>query len=181
MSCRSGFTQLSPEQFAASLGQRLVRTVDRLRDMQTKFGMRPYEVGIRRVRWTGGTRNMGEAVVVSETPILPTPRVQDLSTLKDVLEPVGMNEAGDLQVSEISGRYSEAFFRGIDAEGSPIGRDESVYWTIKFHGQDRGGTAEVRLFQLVNVPGYQADRFQWTVALAKVDATAQDRGFGDVL
>lgn len=169
---RRGFTVHSPEEFGGTLGQKLIRTVDRLRDQQTRFGMRPYVVKIVRVRWSGGDRNVGEPVIVKEDVILPTPKVTDLGGLRDVMEAIGREESGELQVSEISGRYSEGYLRGVDAEGDVIGPDESVYWLLEFTGQGRGGTIEKRFFQPSSVPAYKADRFEWVVTLMRAETTA---------
>lgn len=169
---RSGFTVHNAEEFGNTLGQKLIKTVDRLRDQHTRFGLRPYVVKIIRVRWTGGERNFGEAIVVREDVLLPTPRVQDLASLRDVLDMVGQQEAGELRVSEISGRFSEGFLRGVDAEGDPISPDESVFWAIEFTGQGRGGHVERRWFQPSSVPVYSADRFEWALSLARAQTSA---------
>jgi len=170
MSCGKGFTTFSAEQMSHSLGQKLIKTVDKLRDLQTKFGLRPYVVKIVRTRWTGGARGEGEQIIVREEAVLPTPRVRDVADMRDVLEMVGRQEAGDVVVSEISGRYSEGFLQGYDADGTPVGEDEQIHWLIEFPAQDRGGTVKRRWFQIVSVPGFAADRFEWRVTLTSENA-----------
>lgn len=173
---RRGFTEHSPDEFASTLGQKLIRTVDTLRDLQTRFGMRPYVVRLIRVRWTGGARGVGEPVTVRSEVILPTPRVLDVGSMRDVMEMIGRTETGDIRITEISGRYSEGFLRNVDADGDPLGENESAFWEVDFPGQNRGGTAERRFYELSSVPVYESDRFQWTLMLTQVTALSDELG-----
>ena len=53
------FSQLNGMDLSKTLGRRLINTVDRLRDIPVRFGLRPYEVHVIRTRWTGGERGVG--------------------------------------------------------------------------------------------------------------------------
>lgn len=158
------FTTLSPAQFAQSLARRLIPVADSLRDLRVRFGLRPYRVRVMRTRWTGGQRGIGEEVVSAEMEILPTPLVQDLSALAEVVEPVGLLEVGSVSISEVSGRYTEEQLRGLDIDGTPPAADEQVWYEIEFPRSD-GQKGERRRFFLGSTPNYAAARFEWTFRL----------------
>jgi len=64
-----------------TLTRRLISTVDGLRDLLTRFGLRPYEVRMVRTKWTGGYRGAGQEIVVFDEAILPTPLILGLDGL----------------------------------------------------------------------------------------------------
>lgn len=169
-SCTCGGPQrfTRPDALSArdSLARRLVCVADELRDLYTSFGLRPYVVRIIRTRWTGGARGLGEEYVTHQREILPTPRISDLSSLTQVLHPIGLDEHGSIQLSEVSGRYTEDELRGLDSDGTPPAEDEQTYYEVEFPRVD-SQPGERRRFFLRSAPMYQSDRFQWTLTLER--------------
>jgi hypothetical protein len=159
-----GFTVTTPDTLRGSLAQRLVPVVDRVRDLNTSLGMRPYRVRIVRTRWAGGRRGVGVESVVFEIDILPTPKVVDLNTLQEMVTPVGVTEIGLVQLQEVSGRYSEDFLVGVDASGSPVPDSDDVYYEIEWIRAD-GKQTDRHRFTLAVVPYYAATKVQWTLTL----------------
>ena len=148
-----------------TLVERLLPTVNKLRAIPAKFGLRPYRVRLIKTRWTGGQRGFGVEEVSTIFEITPTPMVSDLSALTETLFPIGVNEQGGINVTEINPTYTEDELRGF-TNGAPPGRDEQIFYEIEF---PRQGSAEgdKRRFTLRSAPTYQADNFQWTLRLER--------------
>jgi len=165
------FTEVTAQQIKKTLARKFVPLADNLRNLLTKFGLRTYKVSIIRIRWTGGRRGVGIAEVVLVTPLLPTPKVADLSSISEVVQAVGLQEDGGSEVSEISGRYTEEELRGQNPAGDDIPRDEEVFYEIEFPRLD-GQPSIKRRFFIRSAPSYNAGSLQWSVSLTK---TNEDR------
>ena len=155
-----------------TLAQRFIPLADDLRNLLTRFGLRVLKVRIVKVRWGNGRRGTGAPMVESTLDILPTPLVQDLSTLTEVANPVGLDEVGSILVSEISGRFTEDQVRFLDTDGRQPGPDEEIFWEIEFPRID-GKPSVKRRFALRSAPMYFAGRLQWQVRLERAH---HDRG-----
>lgn len=164
MSCPPKFTKVTGDMLKKSLARRLIPTVDRLRDLRVGFGLRPYTVTLVVMRWQGGRRGIGPEVVVSEVEILPVPAITDLSSLRQVVTPVGLDEAGSLMISEISGSYTEEQLMGRAVDGTPPGPDESFFYEVLFPGTQSG---ERRRFFPTTAPAYIAGNFMWQLSVEK--------------
>lgn len=160
------FTQVTPAQIKASLVRKFIPLGDRLRDMLTKFGLRTYKVSIIRVQWSGGVRGEGTVSVVKETVIEPTPKISDLDSLTEFVQPVGLDEVGGIELSKISGRYTEEELRGLSSVGEEIPPDEEVFYEIEFPRPD-GGPSLKRRFFTRSAPQYKPGQLQWTLRLEK--------------
>jgi hypothetical protein len=172
------FTSLSGLDLSKTLARKLIPVADLLRDLRTKFGMRPYEVHVIRTRWTGGERGIGEEYTKSDTTILPTPRIVDLTSLSEIVQPVGLDEVGMVTLDEISGRYTDDQLRGFHDDGTPPDPDENVFYEVVFPLPDgSSGNVERRRFFPTSAPHYTAGKFEWVVRLER---TRQDRPRGDV-
>ena len=159
-----GFTVATPQLLKKSLAQKLVPVVDKLRDLNTRFGTRPYRVRIVRTLWSGKERGQGTESVIQELEIVPTPVVVDLNTLQEIVTPVGQAEIGLVQLREVSGRYTEDHLSGVDPNGNHPGPQESVFFEIEFFRPDGQNTDKHR-FSLAATPYYNATGFQWTLVL----------------
>lgn len=164
----TAFTVQSAQSFSSSLSRLLVGVADRLRDLATRFGQRPYNVWRVRTRFSGGARGFGEEAILGEPErILPTPLVLDLVSLKPIVSPVGVDEVGGCMLTEISGCYTEEQLRGIDnLDGTPIPADQGFYYDIEFLRAD-GIQGERRRFNVTSVPAYIADDFGWQLRLER--------------
>lgn len=169
------YTDPSFVQFERSLGQRLVPVADQIRDLATKFGLRPYKVRLVRVRWSGGERGVGTPVAEHEEQILPTPLILDLTTMTAVVQPVGLDEVGLVGLAEVSGRYTEDQLRFLNPDGGPPGRDEEVFYEVEFLRPD-GLEGERRRFYLRTAPYYNPGRLQWMLRLERAHDDRQRNG-----
>jgi hypothetical protein len=166
--CRGRFDDPTKMDLGNTLAQKLIPVADNIRNLFTRFGLRPYKIAIVRVRWSGGRRGRGVPTVVSSTALLPTPMVQDLSTLVEVASPVGLDETGAIVVSQISGSYTDDDLRFTSAEGQPPGPDEEVFYEIEYP-QPGGNDSIRRRFYIRGAPYYDANQFQWTVRLERAN------------
>lgn len=160
------FTDPTSLQLNKTLARRFIPLADKLRDMMTKFGLRPYKVRIMRVKWSGGVRGQGTPTIVQETHILPTPLISDLTSLQEIVQPVGLDEIGSIQLSEVSGTFTEDVLMGRGTDGAPIGEDDEVFYEIEFPRPD-GLPSTRRRFFVTSAPHYSAGRLQWIVRLDK--------------
>jgi hypothetical protein len=165
------FTDPSSLQLNKTLARQLVPLADQLRDMLTQFGLRPYKVRIVRTQWSGGERGIGVPVVVKETDILPTPLLSDLTTLTEIVQPVGLDEIGMVTLSEVSGRFTEDDLMGRDSDGAPIPADQEFFYEVEFPRLD-GLPGVRRRFFPRSAPQYDAGGLQWVVRMEK---THEDR------
>lgn len=159
-----GFALATPATVRGSLAQKLIPVVDKVRDLSTRLGMRPYRVRIVRTRSAGGKRGVGVESVVFEVDVLPTPKVVDLNTLQEMVTPVGTTEIGLVQLQQVSGRYSEDFLVGVDSSGAPVPESDAVYYEIEWVRPD-GKQTDRHRFALAVVPYYNASSIQWTITL----------------
>lgn len=166
MSCDDGKFTLLGSDIRNTLARKLISVADRLRDLQTRFGLRPYIVRIIRTKWTGGIRGVGEEIITHQRDILPTPKVSDMASLAQIVQPIGLDEVGSLQLAEISGRYTEDELRGLDHEGVGPEPDEQVFYEIEYPNQN-GGPSERRRFFARSAPMYNAGRVEWVVTLER--------------
>lgn len=171
------FTQLNGIGLSNTLARKLIGTVDRLRDLLTQFGFRPYEVRVVRTRWTGGYRGEGQEVVIWEEAILPTPLISSLDGVAHVVNAVGLDEIGTVKLSEVSGRYAEGFLTGVDEEGNPQDPDTQFFYEVIFPtpGQVADGAPRRRFFP-ANAPTYEATRFQWSLTLQRSHVDRRSNG-----
>jgi hypothetical protein len=160
------FTDLSTFAFDKTLARKLIPVADGIRDLFSRFGTRPYKVRLVRVVWSSGTRGAGAPVVQRVLDILPTPLVQDLSTMTEIVHPIGLDEVGTIVVSEISGRFTDEELRFLDKAGDPPGPDTEVFWEIEFPRPD-GLPGDLRRFYLRSAPMYFSTKFYWMVRLEK--------------
>lgn len=169
------FTQVTSQQTKKTLARRFVPLGDRLRDLLTKFGLRTYRVTLVTIKWSDGARGVGTPSVVKEELILPTPKLLDMATLTELVQPIGLDEAGSIEVSQISGRYTEDQLMGRDEDGADIPEDSEFFWELEFPRLD-GKPGEKRRFFPRGAPMYHPGRLQWVVRLEKGHADRQRGG-----
>jgi hypothetical protein len=169
------FTVVTAQQLKKTLARKFVPLADSLRDLLTKFGLRTYRVSIVRERWSGGQRGVGAVEIISVVPILPTPKMSDLSSLTEIVQPIGLDEVGSAELSEISGRYTEEELRGLEADGTEVGPDTEIYYEVEFPRVD-GGPSIKRRFFIRGVPNYNPGGLQWSVNLEKASEDRMRNG-----
>ncbi len=165
---KDGFTKFTGTEASKSLAAKLAPVADKLRDLNTKFGRRNYNVTIYRTRWSGRIRGQGKESIIFEQCILPTPALADLGSLTELATLHGLEEAGTIQLSEVSHRFTEDLLMGIDPEGfEPLDTD-NVYYEIEFPRPD-GRPGVKRRFELRGAPTYRPDQYQWFLSLEKIE------------
>jgi len=159
------FTKPTEAMIKNSLGSKMIRQVDRARDLIVRLGLRTYAVKIVHTGWSGPYRGSGQEYVMREMDILPTPKIASLNGLNESLTAVGLDEVGSLQLTEISGRFSEAEVTGVLVNGTPLDtKGEQAYYEVSYL---RSGTPIRRRFSVSSVPSYDPEEFQWTVRLER--------------
>jgi len=161
------FTEATSAQAKKSLARSFIPLADSLRDMLTKFGLRAYKVTIVRIEWSGGKRGRGTPVTVDEKVILPTPKISSLDSISEVLQPVGLEELGSLELSQVSGSYTEEDLRGFTEGGDDIPPNQEFFYEVEFFPNN--GNAQKRRFYPVSAPTYFPGRLQWTIRLNKAN------------
>lgn len=160
------FTRVRGMDVRRTLASKLTPTADRIRDLYTSFGLRPYIVQQVRVRWSEGHRGRGTPEVIRLREILPTPLVVDMATMTELTGPVGVDELGVVAVTQISGRFTEEQLRGFDDAGKPTSKDEEFFYELEFPERS-GQPGMIRRFTLDAAPMFRADQFQWKLRLAR--------------
>ena len=179
MSCGGAkqYTLLNGMDLSRTLARQLIETVDSVRDLATQLGFRPYEVRMVRTKWSGGERGVGQEFVISDEPILPTPLLMGLDGVTRIVQPVGLDEIGACQVTQISGRYAEGFLTGNDTDGNPLDPDVQYYFEVVFPtpGSIADG-APRRRFYASSAPTYDASKFEWRVNLQRSHSDRRNDG-----
>lgn len=140
---------------------------DRARDMQSRAGLRPYTVTIVRARATGlRQRGDGPTEITGEWPILPTPKIGDLTGIGDVLNADQLRESGSILLSEISVRYPESVLMGMGEDGTPIPNGEAVFWEVQY--LDGSGRCTLkRRFVANSAPFADMASAMWSITLLR--------------
>jgi hypothetical protein len=167
-----------------TLAARLVPIVDKIRQLNTDFGLRPYRVHLIHQKWSGARIGEGSSIEISRHEILPTPKVSGMSSTSEILRATGLTEEGTISVSEISARFTEDDLMGrtpdlIDPAVQRTGaRNVEFFWEVS---QDGPSTplAERRRFVPNAVPVFDAGKCQWDVSLAKQDYDLSRLGTSD--
>ena len=150
-----------------SLVESLGDVADDLRQLYTDVGLRPYRMLSVVYRWTGGEVGRGEPIVVSQEDFLPTPNVTP--AVRGSLREGGLVERGDVRVTQISPRYTEAQVRGL-FHCNPLPAGMEGFIEIVMDARD-GDDSPRRRFTVIGVPVREADRFHWTATLTRQDAS----------
>lgn len=95
------------------LADRLQPTVDKLRQRFTTFGLRPYTVLLVWTRWGGNERGEGHETVLFEAPILPRPKVVDLSSVALNPYSAGLLPVGSVALEEVTTQLMEEHLTGL--------------------------------------------------------------------
>jgi hypothetical protein len=167
-SCASKPNPYAPLTFAEiekSFARKMIPLADSARALGVRMGIKTYEVRIVRTAWTGDYRGEGMEYVVEEHQLTPTPLVTGLDNILQATEGVGQIEQGNVNLSEISGRYTEDFLRGFGIDGTAPGPNEQVFYEIRYPTADGDGIR--RRFYLRSGPSYFADTAEWKLGLER--------------
>lgn len=129
---------LSPIEAKRTLANRFagskdrVGIADRLRQLNTRFGLRAKRVFLVWTKWTGEQRGEGEERELARVELLPTPRISDLTGVVRNPYAAGFLPVGTVRVDQISaGRYTQDELRGLRVPGLP-GENPRIPETVSF-------------------------------------------------
>ena len=158
--------------------------VDKIRQIATNLGARPYRVHLIWVRWTGMNRGEGKEELLAELEILPTPVVTDLTAVNRNPFSAGTLPVGSISVSEISaGQYSEDMLRGWKKpDGQRLDEQrEDFWWEVREDGRTAGRVPERRRFRLMGDVFLNAENVEFRCVLERASPDLEERdGFDAV-
>lgn len=93
---------LTPDQAKRTLANKLGGLTDRIRQLATNFGVRPYRVFLRWTVWDGTERGEGVEQDVLTVEILPTPKLVNLDSLSFSFWHAGQIPVGSVRLEKIS-------------------------------------------------------------------------------
>ncbi len=184
---------LTPDQARATIAHRLgSRLAPKVRQLNTKFGLRPQRVFLVWTRWNGAERGEGKEAETYRAELLPTPKVDSMDGVAFSLLQAGTVPVGSVKVSEVSVSYTEDQLRGLaqpptHADSSccvsastcmlehvaPVLHPEHItepndfYYEVVEDG--RGDDPPHRAkFRLLNRPFRRADKLDWSLLLERV-------------
>lgn len=163
---------LAPGRASRTLAHRLAAKVDRVRQVATRLGVRPYRVFLVWTRWTGEEEGEGERVRVLEHEILPTPLVSDLSSIALSPMSAGALPVGSLRVTEVSALLTADVLKGLrkpsaaGASEPEIGDDEDFFYEV-VEDDRSGASVERRKMRLAADPFLDAQNVQWILLLER--------------
>jgi len=177
-----------------TLVARLGPTVNRLRQRLTNFGLRPQQVFLVWTRWTGPERGDGREVILKRVPILPLPKVEDLTGISLQFFSGGTLPVGSVRVTAIPPTMSQDMLNGLlvpddptasfasQAAGkgpvNPAALSQSAgevvqpyefFWEIVDDGRSNEGRPPVRQrFRPLSKAFRRAEEFDWAIVLERV-------------
>ena len=121
---------------------RLGPRADRLRQIAVNFGVRPYNVTLIWGKWNGKQRGEGHFTVVKQIPLLPNPKVEDLSAIALDPRSAGILSVGSIRLSGISPTYTSDMLKGLWLPTQPSDRlAEDIEFFYEVVEDGRGYTA----------------------------------------
>jgi hypothetical protein len=165
-----------------SLANRLAPLGDRLRQLNTRFGVRPYRVFLNWTLWSGNETGQGYETLKQRIELLPTPLVESLDKLAFSAWHAGVLQVGSFKVSQVSNyAYTEDLLRGFDtclisnlagldllANNVTVPEPWDFFYEVV--EDSRGGpTPDRPRFRLANTPFREPGKLQWTFMLERTD------------
>lgn len=170
------FTTVTSQQASKTLARKFIPLADSLRNMLTKFGLRAYRVTMVRIRWSDGARGAGTPTVELEEVMLPTPKIGSLDGLTEINQPIGLDEQGSIELSQISGRFTEEQLLGLEADGREIDPEVEFFYEVEFFPATATEGSHKRRFYPRSAPVYMPGRLQWSLRLEKGNADRERNG-----
>lgn len=104
---------LRPEEARRTIAHRFGRRADNLRQLATKFGIRPYRCFLVWTIWDGGERGRGNETIVGKIELLPTPLVKNLDSVSYRFFSGGVLPVGSISVTRISTNFTQDQLTGL--------------------------------------------------------------------
>lgn len=159
---------LTPSQAKRTLVARFGPRVNRLRQLSTRFGLRPYRVFLVWYAWTGEEPGEGSYTEVKSIEILPTPQVSE-STRYDIRDG-GKVMTGTYSVRKVSPTLTEDLLRGqvYPTTEKELPRNLEFFYELVEDG--RGDSEPLRRKCKLDTPPFRlAGKLDWNLTLVHVD------------
>lgn len=171
-------TQLTPGQAKATFAHRFGKRADGLRQIATRFGLRPYNVWLVWRQWTGKERGAGKPKEILRIALVPNPKIEDLSSI--ALDPrnAGILPVGSIRLTRISATFSADQLTGKWVPTEPSDRlPENVEFFYEVQEDGRDGHAGVRMrFRPMSEPYRRAGKIDWQVTLERINEDSDRDG-----
>lgn len=177
---------IPPRQARRTLANRLgLGVADKLRQLNTKFGVRPTRVWMVWIYWPGGERGQGKPVEKMRIELLPTPKVSSLDSVTFSVFHAGTVPAGSVKVTEVSVKYTYDELTGKMIPGGALHVDQLPQpWDFFYElvEDGRGDPAPVhQRFRDLSYPRRDAGNTQWILMLQKTSEDLNRDGESDYL
>lgn len=163
---------LTPKEAKGSLVNRLSKTVDRMRQVEVRLGGRPYVVYLVWMQWEAGLlpneRGDGNAKVVCRQPLLPVPKLEDMS-LRWNSGSGGRYRQGTIRLTEVSATLTREILTGAVFPERPedeVPAPYEFFYEVVEDGR-HGEQPDRKRFVLAEDPFLDAKKFGWTITLDK--------------
>lgn len=168
---------LSPVEAKRTLAARFGPRADRLRQLNTRFGIRPYRVFLIWTLWTGSERGEGDEYEAKRVEILPTPKVSELTAFQLMAFSGGTLPVGSLRVSEISTRFTADTLAGRTfPEGeATVAQPYSFFYEVTEDGRADSQPMRAKC-RLASAPFLNGGAVQWTIMLERISEDARRNG-----
>ena len=104
---------LTPGQARNTLAHKIgTRLAPKVRQLATKFGLRPIRVFLVWTKWSGIERGEGFEKEINRAELLPTPKVDSMDGVSFSLLQAGTVPVGSVRVSRVNVGYTEDQLRG---------------------------------------------------------------------
>lgn len=109
---------ITKETAKRTLAHRLTRIADRLRQFNTRFGIRSTRVFLVWTKWSGSRRGEGDEKLLARVEILPTPRIQGETAVRRRPYPEGVLPDGTVRLDQVSaGAFTKNNLTGLEIPG----------------------------------------------------------------
>lgn len=164
-----------------SLAARLGRIHDRTRQVNVRLGFRPYRVFLVWTKWNGAERGEGVQEVMRRCELLPTPLVQDLSSVALSPYGAGVLPVGSVRIREVSPRYSLELLMGrvYPEEGEDqVPQPYDFFYEVVADGRHlKAGEKEPRArFRVMATPFFDAENQEWSLVLERQSGEMDKEG-----
>src|SRR3990167_5274251 len=150
---------------------------DRLRQLNTKFGLRSKRVFLTWTLSGGAERGEGTERILARVEILPTPKVSDFSSITRNSFSAGILPVGSIRVSEVSLGFTFDELAGTKVPGRTEPLNEPVAFCYEVVEDGRGDAQPIRQrFRLLGTPNRNEGMVSWTLLLERVSEDLDRRG-----
>ncbi len=162
---------LTPDQARRTLAHKIgIGIAPKVRQLATKYGIRPTRVFLVWAVWSGQERGEGTQREVKRAELLPTPKVSSLDSVTFSLLQAGTVPVGSVKLSQIGVNYTADFLQG---KWVPKEHEEHIPEPYDFYYEliedGRGDDPPSRSkYRLLNNPFRQAGKVQWTLMLERI-------------